>query len=374
MLLLGDQYAVIGAPAEPLQVLLEGLRKPFRCLGDLDTGTRRTLTTRRQRSIEHVGNLTLHQEAAKARQRELHRHRLAPLESFLGRDEQPAAREVLRVLDDKITRHREPHRQTHSKPLRLTLHRAAILRPAAARSGTNCSRRVAFRVAFRDELRARLQRRRVLSSPVVDTQVLLVRHGVTDWHREGKLLGHRDIALSDEGLAQARSAAEALAGLRIAEVISSPLLRALQTAELIGARFGIEIARDPRLIDFRVGQWEGMRYADIAASSEYNRFITDPLSESIPGGENLAAVRQRAVAAIDQALEDNPTGDAIAVITHAGIIRVLLTHYLGSPAANYHKLRVVPGSVSVLSFDGDDQTPRVLAINWCAGLEPVVAP
>jgi len=178
------------------------------------------------------------------------------------------------------------------------------------------------------------------------------------------VVGHREVSLNEEGQAQAQSAADALEGVNIAEVIASPLVRSLQSAEFIGKKFSIEVARDPRLIAFRVGKWEGMTYAEVAANSEYQEFINDPLSERIPGAESLSDVRQRAVAAIEQTLEDNASGDAIAVITHAGIIRVLLTHYLGSPPANYHRIRVSPGSISVLSFASDRELPRVLAVNW----------
>jgi len=206
----------------------------------------------------------------------------------------------------------------------------------------------------------------------LETRVFLIRHGITDWHREGRVLGQRDIALNDEGLEQARAAAAALTDAPIVEVISSPLVRALQTAELIGQTFGIEVARDPRLIDLRVGKWEGMTYEEVAAHSEYKEFIQDPLSERIPGAESLSDIKTRAVAAIEQAIEDNPSGDAIAVVTHAGIIRVLLTHYLGSPPANYHRIRVAPGSVSVLSFADDRELPRVVAVNWVASLAGVL--
>ncbi len=206
----------------------------------------------------------------------------------------------------------------------------------------------------------------------LETRVFLIRHGITDWHREGRVLGQRDIALNDEGLEQARAAAAALADTSLVEVISSPLVRALQSAELIGQKFGIEVARDPRLVDLRVGKWEGMTYEEVAAHSEYKEFIQDPLSERIPGAESLSDVKTRAVAAIEQAIEDNPSGDAIAVITHAGIIRVLLTHYLGSPPANYHRIRVAPGSISVLSFADDRELPRVIAVNWVATLTGVL--
>jgi phosphoserine phosphatase len=204
---------------------------------------------------------------------------------------------------------------------------------------------------------------------VLDTKVFLIRHGVTDWHRDGKLLGQRDIPLNEEGRAQAERAAAGLDGIAIAEVLSSPLLRALQTAEAIGERARIEVARDPRLTDFRVGKWEGRTYGDIAATEEYQRYLADPLTERIPGGESLQEVQQRATAAIEQALADNPSGDAIAVVTHAGVIRILLAHYLGSAPANYHRIRVSPGAISVLAFADDRELPRVLAINW----RPVLA-
>jgi len=198
----------------------------------------------------------------------------------------------------------------------------------------------------------------------VDTKVFLVRHGVTEWHRERRVLGQRDIPLNDDGLAQSEAVASALAPLKIAEVIASPLVRAVQTAELIGEQVNIQVARDPRFIDFRVGRWEGMTYDDVAASPQYQRFLVDPMSESIPGGESMADIRRRSVSGLDQALEDSPSGDGIVIVTHAGIIRVLLTYYAGSSPANYHRIRVSPGSVSVLSFTDDKQLPRILGINW----------
>lgn len=181
-------------------------------------------------------------------------------------------------------------------------------------------------------------------------------------------MGQRDIPLNAEGVAQASAVAAALAPLPIADIIASPLIRAVQTAEPLGRRFGIQVARDPRLVDFRVGKWEGMAYDDVAASPEYQRFLADPMAVRVPGGESLDDVRARAVGALEQAIEDCPAGEAIAVVSHAGVIRVLLAHFAGSSPANYHRLRVSPGSISVLSFADDRDLPRVLAVNWRAGL------
>lgn len=208
----------------------------------------------------------------------------------------------------------------------------------------------------------------------METTVFLIRHGVTAWHAEGRVLGQRDIPLSAAGVAQAEEAAAALHGVKMSEVLSSPLQRAIQTAEIIGQDAGIEVARDPRLIDFQLGKWTGMTYADVAKNEEYQRFLLQPDSERIPGGESLEDIRRRAVSAIEQALSDNATGDALAIVTHAGIIRVLLTHYMGSPTANYHRVRVSPGSISILGFADDRQLPRVLAVNLVGSIQKVLRP
>ena len=206
----------------------------------------------------------------------------------------------------------------------------------------------------------------------LETTVFLIRHGITAWHAEGRVLGQRDVPLSPAGAEQAAATAEALAGVKVSELLASPLQRAIQSAEIIGKRVGIEVARDPRLIDFKLGKWTGMTYEEVSANPEYQRFLQHPDSERIPGGESLEDIRRRSVAAVEQALRDSPSGDAVAIVTHAGIIRVLLTHYMGSAPANYHRVRVNPGSISVLSFADDRELPRVLAVNLAGSLERVL--
>lgn len=206
----------------------------------------------------------------------------------------------------------------------------------------------------------------------METTVFLIRHGVTAWHAEGRVLGQRDIPLSEAGIAQAEEAAAAVRGVKMSEVLSSPLQRAIQTAEIIGQAAGIEVARDPRLIDFQLGKWTGMTYDDVAKNEEYQRFVQQPDAERIPGGESLDDIRRRAVSAVEQALADNATGDALAIVTHAGIIRVLITHYMGSQPANYHRVRVSPGSISILGFSDDRQLPRVLAVNLVGSVDRVL--
>jgi broad specificity phosphatase PhoE len=198
----------------------------------------------------------------------------------------------------------------------------------------------------------------------VETTVYLVRPGVTDWHRERKVVGSRDIGLSADGQQQARAVAEALATVPLAEIVSSPVLRAVQTAEVLAQRIGANITRDPRLTDLRVGRWETMAYDDVARLPEYQKLMADPLHVALPGGEDLRQVRDRAVGAIDQALRDAPAGESIAIITHGGVCRLLLAHYLGIDLAGWQRLRVAPGSISILAFRDDRGLPRVHALGW----------
>jgi broad specificity phosphatase PhoE len=206
----------------------------------------------------------------------------------------------------------------------------------------------------------------------VETTVFLIRHGVTDWHRDRKVLGQRDVPLNAEGLRQAQGLAVALAELSISEVVSSPTHRALETAEIIAQKLGGPITRDPRLVDFRVGRWEAMGYDEVSALPEYRAFVADPLNERLPGGETLGNIRDRAVGAVDQALRDAPTGESLALVTHAGIARVILAHYLGIDLSQYHRLHVPPASVSALSFHDDRTPPRVRTLAWRPSLTEIL--
>jgi broad specificity phosphatase PhoE len=123
-----------------------------------------------------------------------------------------------------------------------------------------------------------------------------------------------------------------------------------------------------------LGPWEGKTHEEVAQDPLYQRFLANPLSEEIPGGETLRQVLERGCKALDQALRSAADNDALVVVTHAGIIRVLLTHYLGSPPANYHLLRVNPGSISVLQFSDPSELPRVLAVNHGSSFESILAP
>ncbi len=199
----------------------------------------------------------------------------------------------------------------------------------------------------------------------VPTWLYLIRHGTTAWHKDGRVLGSRDIPLDADGLAQAELLTSALAERRIAEVVASPLMRAVRTAEAIGKRHRIEVARDPRLTDFRLGAWEGKPQAELAAHADYRRLVAQP-DERVAGGESLRELATRARHAVDQIVGDNPSGDAVAVVTHGAVIRALVLDYLGAPLAAFERLDVATGSITAIAFSG--ATVKVAAIGWTPDL------
>jgi broad specificity phosphatase PhoE len=204
------------------------------------------------------------------------------------------------------------------------------------------------------------------------TTLFLARNGDTDFSRDRRVAGRRDIGLSEVGRQQATALGERLRPLDFAEILASPLPRAVETAELVAAPLNVGVVRDPRLVDFAAGRWEGRSHDEVSGSAEYQRFLQNPLEESIPGGERLIDVRDRVIAAVSQALTDNELGANIVLVSHAGPLRVLLAHYLGMSLAHYHRLRVSPASVSVLRFESEEGVPRILTINCTSDPHPAL--
>ena len=202
------------------------------------------------------------------------------------------------------------------------------------------------------------------------TTLFLVRAGDTEWAAARRLMGRHDVSLSESGRGQADEAARALSGVAIAEVLSSPLLRAVETAQWIADPHHLEVSRDARLIDLHAGLWEGRRLDELQGDEAYLRFLRD--EERSPGGESLGDLRQRAVASIEQVVDDNQLGANLVVVSHALVVQVLLAHYLHVGLAEHHRLRVRPASVSILRFDSDQAPPTLLALDWGGTLADVL--
>lgn len=196
------------------------------------------------------------------------------------------------------------------------------------------------------------------------TTVYLIRNAQTAWNDERRLAGRRELGLSDVGRASSAALVDRFAGLQLDELLVSPLPRTMETAAPLSAAYQLEVARDPRLTDWQAGAWEGRTYADIMTDPVYLAMVAQPITAgAFPGGERFVDVRDRMLASVRQALEDNELGSHIALVSHAGPLRILLSHYLSLPPWDHERLRLEPSSVTVLEFTQLDQPPTLTAIN-----------
>jgi uncharacterized phosphatase len=153
------------------------------------------------------------------------------------------------------------------------------------------------------------------------TTLALVRHGQTDWNAEGRMQGRTDIPLNEIGRAQARNAVEVLSGQQWDVIVSSPLSRAAETADLIAAGLGMTVKqRVEELTERNFGPAEGLQ-----SGPELDAL-------RVPGGfrdaETEAQAAARGLAAFDELARQYP-GARVVVVTHGTLIRVSLSEALG---------------------------------------------
>ena len=194
-------------------------------------------------------------------------------------------------------------------------------------------------------------------------RLILVRHGITDWNREGRFQGHADPPLSEDGRNEAVLLGERLAGDehdRPRRIVASSLARALETAQLIGAAVGATgdmppVQADARLMEVGQGEWEGRTHAELAVDDpeRYAAWRSHGSDDQPPGAEPIEAVLARARASLDDALAE-PDGWPLCLVSHGGTLRLLARHILGLSARRAWALDLDNASLSVLSTETDD--------------------
>lgn len=176
-------------------------------------------------------------------------------------------------------------------------------------------------------------------------RLLLLRHGQTEWSRSGRHTGRTDLELTEEGRQQARSAASALAELKLDDplVISSPRQRAVVTAELAG----LDVAETTELLaEWDYGDYEGLTTPQIREQ------VPDWLvwTHGCPGGESLADVSARADRAVTLALEHLATRDVVFV-GHGHFSRAVMTRWMELPITDGIRISMAAASISVCGFE-----------------------
>lgn len=208
-----------------------------------------------------------------------------------------------------------------------------------------------------------------------ERRIVLWRHGRTSWNAERRFQGQTDIALDDEGIAQAERAAGLLVHLQPDRIVSSDLSRALSTARALAALTGLEVNTDPRLRETYAGEWEGLhrpllveRFGDAVS-----RWASD--SHARPGGgETRVEVADRMVAAIGEYLSELPVGGTLIVATHGGSARAAIGALLELPPDNWACLGVLSNCAwSILAENTSGYGPAWRLQEYNAGSLPTPA-
>ncbi|MEU3147572.1 MULTISPECIES: histidine phosphatase family protein [unclassified Streptomyces] len=178
--------------------------------------------------------------------------------------------------------------------------------------------------------------------------LLLARHGETEWSRSGRHTGRSDLPLTRDGEAQARALAPLLAGRSFALVLTSPLVRARRTAELAGLAHA---SPEPDLREWDYGGYEGVTTADIRRTRPGWDLWTDgvPPGPEFPGESpgQVGARADRVLSRVAGALE---AGD-VMLVAHGHLLRVLTARRLGLPPADGRLFRLETGTLSRLSLE-----------------------
>jgi probable phosphoglycerate mutase len=193
--------------------------------------------------------------------------------------------------------------------------------------------------------------------------ILLIRHGENEYVRKGRLAGRLPgVHLNEKGRAQAQALAEKLCGAPVKAIYSSPLERAIETAEPIAAALGLEIIPRPGLVETDVGEWQDKSIKGLSRLKLWRSVQTSPSLARFPGGESIAESQHRICQEIEGLRAQHDPKDLIICVSHADPIKMAVAFYLGMPLDTFQRLSVSPGSITALQIG--EHHSHLLTLNY----------
>jgi broad specificity phosphatase PhoE len=196
------------------------------------------------------------------------------------------------------------------------------------------------------------------------TRLYLVRHGATPLTMEDKFSGAEGVHLSEQGRQQAEHLAERLQDRQIAAAYSSPLDRAVETAEILIKSHELKLVKVDGLREISHGHWEGMTRREVEAyyAEEYTAWEEDPFTFAPEGGESGISVLSRALPAIREIVVRHKD-QSVLVVSHKATLRLLISSLLGFDARGYRdRLDQAPACLNIVDFS-DPVRARLMLFN-----------
>jgi probable phosphomutase (TIGR03848 family) len=202
--------------------------------------------------------------------------------------------------------------------------------------------------------------------------VILLRHGRTSANASGTLAGRTPgVHLDEVGRSQAERAAERLAVVPLAELVSSPMERCKETAKAVAVRQAARprVHTEKALTECGYGEWQGRKLRELARLALWKTVQTNPSAVRFPGGESLSEMQARAVSAVrrrDTAVSAVHGAEAVwLAVSHGDVIKSVIADALGMHLDLFQRIQVDPAAISVIRYT--DARPYVLATNTHEG-------
>ena len=201
-------------------------------------------------------------------------------------------------------------------------------------------------------------------------KLVLARHGETEWNKLGKFQGHRDIDLNCLGIAQAEETAMAVVKWQHSAVYSSPLHRTMRVADEISRLGGMPVVGVAGFKELSLGDLEGVTGEEMRAGwpEVYSAWRDDPAGVSMPNGESLGDLQERAWNSLIELEQSHPEDEALIIVSHNFAIRTMVAKVLGMPLSNFHSMSLSLGSVCVI--ESDQRGRRLMSYNSTSHLSP----
>ena len=201
--------------------------------------------------------------------------------------------------------------------------------------------------------------------------IYMIRHGRTDWNDQRRLMGREQVTLNKHGREMVVAVAKQLAGEDIAAIYSGTLARTQETARILASSWKAKIIDEPRLDESAYERWVGKKYTELKGDRDFDLYGTKPTESDFSCDEGMKDIQRRALDVIARIAEEK-RGVKTALVSHADVIKPVITHYLGMDLDTMHRLAVANASVTVLDL-GYPGAPRIRYMNmmpwkWQKGL------
>lgn len=198
----------------------------------------------------------------------------------------------------------------------------------------------------------------------MSTRIILVRHGETEWNKEDRIQGHRDVPLTELGRDQAKLLGTKLREANIRVAYASDLSRARETAEIALRGLNIPLHPSPALRERSFGAWEGKLWKDIVNNlpEDVKQFRQDPLNFAPQGGETWITMQRRVFNEVKNAATRH-TGETISIFTHGGPTKAVILEALDLPSTKWRGLLTDNASLSILDWNDTTSLWQLLSFN-----------